>query len=111
MSWGCIPELANNCQDMTNTSSTYFSILVGAIIGGLISWWIYVRQNKTSQVQQIMLERIEVLNERHDNVLRRIERIEQQHEINLKSLVDLSKQIEELLATAKDSPKNSRDQL
>ena len=57
-----------------------------------------------------MLERIEVLNERHDNVLRRIERIEEQHEINLKSLVDLSKQIEEILETAKGSTRNSRDQ-
>lgn len=26
--WGCVPEFAKDCQDMTNSSSTYFSIIV-----------------------------------------------------------------------------------
>jgi len=29
--WGCIPELSPNCMDMTNASSTYLGIIIGAI--------------------------------------------------------------------------------
>jgi hypothetical protein len=39
--WGCIPELSKDCVDMTNSSSTYLSILGGAAIGAIITWWIY----------------------------------------------------------------------
>ena len=28
--WGCVPEITRNCIDMTNTSSTYLSIALGA---------------------------------------------------------------------------------
>jgi hypothetical protein len=41
--WGCIPELTKDCVDMTNSSST--CLAVGATIGAVISWWIYIRQN------------------------------------------------------------------
>jgi hypothetical protein len=37
--WGCLPELSPNCIDMTNSSSTYLGIIIGAIIGAIISWW------------------------------------------------------------------------
>jgi len=47
--WGCLPEITNDCIDMTNASSTYLSILVGAIIGLAITWWIYNRQKKISE--------------------------------------------------------------
>jgi hypothetical protein len=46
--WGCLPELTKNCVDMTNASSTYLSLGLGAIIGAAISWWIYNMQKKTS---------------------------------------------------------------
>jgi hypothetical protein len=30
--WGCIPEIAKGCIDMTNASSTYLSIALGALL-------------------------------------------------------------------------------
>ena len=44
--WGCVVELDKTCSikdDMTNASSTYLGIAVGAAIGIAISWWIYNR--------------------------------------------------------------------
>lgn len=41
--WGCLPELSPNCIDMTNSSSTYLRIIIGAII----SWLIFNRQKQT----------------------------------------------------------------
>jgi hypothetical protein len=37
LTWGCIPELTKNCQDMTNASSTYLGIVIGAVIGGILA--------------------------------------------------------------------------
>ena len=95
--WGCIPELAQDCQDMTNSSSTYFSIMIGAIIGGIISWWIYNRQKHISEMQDLTLEKIRKLNERHDNILKRIEEIEQHHQKTLDAIVLLDKRIAKLI--------------
>ena len=39
--WGCMPEIMKDCADMTNASSTYLSIALGAMIGVGISWWVY----------------------------------------------------------------------
>ena len=36
--WGCIPEITRDCIDMTNAGSTHLGIIIGAIIGALISW-------------------------------------------------------------------------
>ena len=44
--WGCIPEITRDCIDMTNAGSTYLGLIIGAIIGAIISWWIYNRQKK-----------------------------------------------------------------
>ncbi|MDQ3837582.1 MAG: hypothetical protein M3270_11725 [Thermoproteota archaeon] len=43
ISWGCIRELIKDYKDMTNAPSTYLGIAFGAIIGDIISWWIYNR--------------------------------------------------------------------
>jgi len=37
--YGCIPELSSGCVDMTNSSSTYLDVLIGALIGVILSWW------------------------------------------------------------------------
>jgi Na+/glutamate symporter len=83
LTWGCIPELYSNCMDMTNSSSTYLGIIAGAIIGGIISWWIFNRQKKTSDKQ--------------DYTLSRIEQLENYNEKLLEKILDLNKKIDLLL--------------
>ncbi len=97
--WGCIPEVTNDCLDMTNASSTYLSILIGAIIGGVISWLIYSRQKKTADTQELTLERIEELNEHHEKMLKTIGHIEQHNKKALDAILNLEKKIAELLKT------------
>jgi Na+/glutamate symporter len=95
--WGCIPELSKDCQDMTNASSTYLGIVVGAIIGGIISWWIYNRQKKTSEKQDLTLMHIKELNERHDRILKRLEQYDMRHDSTLSAILDLNKKIEQII--------------
>src|SRR5919198_726643 len=95
--WGCVPEIANDCQDMTNSSSTYFSILIGAIIGAVISWWIYNRQKKTTRLQDATLEKIRELNERHDEMLKKIQQIEQHHQATLDGILKMEKSLADLV--------------
>lgn len=83
LTWGCLPELSRNCMDMTNSSSTYLGIIAGAIIGGIISWWIFNRQKKTSDKQ--------------DYTLNRIEQLENYNEKLLEKIFDLNKKIDSLL--------------
>jgi Na+/glutamate symporter len=97
VTWGCIPELTKDCQDMTNASSTYLGILIGAIIGGIISWWIYNRQNKTSEKQDLTLSHIKELNERHDAILKRLEQSELRHDSTLNAILELNKKIEHII--------------
>jgi uncharacterized membrane protein YgaE (UPF0421/DUF939 family) len=95
--WGCIPELSKDCQDMTNASSTYLGIAVGAIFGGIISWWIYNRQKKTTEKQDLTLTRIKELNERHDRILKRLEQSERRHDSTLNAILELNKKIEQII--------------
>jgi Na+/glutamate symporter len=95
--WGCIPELSKDCQDMTNASSTYLGIVVGAIIGGIISWWIYDRQKKTSEKQDLTLSRIKELNERHDRILKRLEQSDMRQDSTLNTILELDKKIEHII--------------
>jgi Na+/glutamate symporter len=95
--WGCIPELSKDCQDMTNASSTYLGILVGAIIGGIISWWIYDRQKRTTEKQDLTLTRIKELNERHDRILKRLEQSDMRHDSTLNAILELNKKIEHII--------------
>lgn len=61
LSWGCIPELYPNCMRMINSSGTFLGIIVGALIGAIVSWWIFNRQKNTSDKQDYTLNRIEQL--------------------------------------------------
>lgn len=96
--WGCIPEITKDCGDMTNSSSTYLGIIVGAVIGAIISWWIYNRQKKTSDKQDVLLNRLKELEESHDRLLKKIEKIDLKHEATLDSLMDLDKKIRDAIA-------------
>ena len=95
--WGCLPELASGCIDMTNSSSTYFSIAIGAVIGSVISWWVYNRQKKTSKVQDRTLQKLELLDERHEKLLNRIQQIEQHHQNTLDAILKLEKKLAETI--------------
>jgi Na+/glutamate symporter len=100
--WGCIPEITRNCQDMTNASSTYLGIVVGAIIGGIISWWIYNRQKKISEKQDFTLNQIKELNDRHDTILKRLEQSEIRHDSTLNAILELDKKIEHITKRQKN---------
>jgi predicted RNase H-like nuclease (RuvC/YqgF family) len=104
--WGCIPELGKDCQDMTNSSSTYLGIIMGAVIGGIISWWIYNRQKKTSETQDLLLTRIKELNERHDRILKQLEEFDKRHDSTLDAILELNEKIEQIIEK-KDKLHNS----
>ena len=95
--WGCIPELYSNCMDMTNSSSTYLGIIAGAIIGGIVSWWIFNRQKKTSDKQDYTLSRIEQLENYNEKLLEKIKEVEENNEKLLEKIFDLNKKIDSLL--------------
>ena len=82
---------------MTNSASTYFSIIVGAIIGAAISWWIYYRQKKTAELQDAVLKRIEELNERHDKILESIQQAEQRHLDTLEVIQGIERRMNDLV--------------
>jgi hypothetical protein len=94
--WGCIPELSNQCVDMTNTSSTYLGIIAGALVGGFISWWIYNRQNKTSKQQDSILHRITKLEEGNRKILIRLELSAKKRGELLERIVSLDQNILDL---------------
>ena len=95
--WGCIPEITKNCQDMTNASSTYLGIAGGAIIGAIVSWWVYNRQKKTADMQDSALNRIKELDESHDRILKKLEDFDMRHDTTLNTITELSKKIDTLV--------------
>ena len=99
--WGCIPEITKGCQDMTNASSTYLGIAAGAVIGGIVSWWIYNRQKKTAEIQDLALNRIKELDENHDIILKKIEDIDSRHEEILNKILDLNDKMDSTKKTEK----------
>jgi hypothetical protein len=95
--WGCIPELTKDCQDMTNAASTYLGIMIGAVIGGIISWWIYRGQKKTSDKQDLTLSHIKELDERRDVILKRLEESDRRHDATLNAILELNRKIEQII--------------
>lgn len=94
--WGCVPELTKDCIDMTNTSSTYLSIIIGAAIGVAISWWIYDRQKKTSIQQDYILQHVHDLEQKNTEVLMKLENFAERHDELLNRLIQLNVNILEL---------------
>jgi hypothetical protein len=103
--WGCIPELSKNCTDMTNASSTYLGIAGGAIIGAIVSWWIYNRQKHTSYKQDHILDRIKDLEENHSDVLKKLEDFDDKHESSLDAIQEINSKIDTLLKKSEDDSK------
>jgi hypothetical protein len=44
--------------DLSNIAATYIGIIAGFVLGGLIFWWIYNRQEKTAVKHQEILDHI-----------------------------------------------------
>jgi inorganic pyrophosphatase len=88
---------------MTNASSTYLSIALGAIVGGLISWWVYKIQKKTTAKQDETLRRINDLEESHDKVLKSIQHFQQHQERLLKKVLSLEGKIDAMIEAKKPS--------
>lgn len=103
--WGCMPELSKNCVDMTNASSTYLGIVGGAVIGAVVSWWIYHRQKFTTVKQDYILGRIKDLEENHTDILKKLEDFDDKHEHSFDTLQELSKKIDDLLKKTEESSK------
>jgi phosphate/sulfate permease len=99
--WGCIPEITRGCIDMTNASSTYLSIALGAIVGGLIAWWVYKIQKKTTVKQDETLRRIDDLEESHDKVLKSIQHFQQHQERLLNKILSLEDKINAIVEANK----------
>lgn len=91
--WGCLPEITKNCIDMTNASSTYLSIVIGAIIGVGISWWIYDRQKRISIQQDRILQLIRELEQKNAHVLMRLEKFAEHHDDLLNQVILLNENI------------------
>jgi Na+/glutamate symporter len=92
-----MPELSNTCVDMSNAASTYLGIIGGAIVGGIVSWWIYNRQKKTSNSQDYILHRIEELEESHDAILKKLADFDDKHESTLDAMKELHRKVDLLI--------------
>jgi Na+/glutamate symporter len=82
---------------MTNASSTYLGIVAGAIIGGLITWWVYNRQNKTSEMQDELLNKIAELEKIHIKMLERIEALDNNHDAMLQHILKVDETVKDIV--------------
>ncbi len=92
-----MPEFSKDCIDMSNASSAYLGIVAGAIIGGIVSWWVYNRQKKTSDSQDHILQRIKDLEENHDTILKKLADFDDTHAQSLDAIGELSQKVDSLL--------------
>jgi uncharacterized membrane protein YgaE (UPF0421/DUF939 family) len=92
-----MPEITKGCMDMTNASSTYLSISIGAVIGALVSWWLYKIQKNTSIKQEETLRLIKDIEESHDKVLKSIEQFQNHQERVLSEILSLDKKIDAII--------------
>ena len=103
--WGCMPEITKDCQDMTNASSTYLGIVIGALIGGVITWWVYNRQNKTAKMQDKTLNKIADLEQFHIKMLKRIEALDENHDRALRSISEMTEKLQKTLKNTDETKK------
>jgi len=71
---------------MTNSSSTYLGIVVGAAIGAVITWWVYNRQ-KGYLKQDHVLQRVNELEKQNTHVLMYLETFAKHHDELLNKIV------------------------
>jgi uncharacterized membrane protein len=95
--WGCMPEITKDCIDMTNASSTYLSIVLGAVVGAVISWLVYNLQKKTSIKQDETLRRINRIEEHHERILKSMQQFQKHHDRVLSQILDLDRKIDTII--------------
>ena len=71
-------------------ASTWVGLILGFVLGGVITWWVYYRQKKISKQQDDLLEKVKELAEK--NVI-----LEESHEKMLKSIEEFQKHQETAL--------------
>lgn len=81
---------------MTNASSAYLGLVIGAVIALAISWWIYDRQNRTSIQQDHILQRIRELEQKNTQILMKLEKFAEHDNELLDKLILLNENIFEL---------------
>ena len=81
-------------SSLTNSSNR---LSASAILGGILSWWIFNRQKKTSGKQDYTLSRIEQLENYNEKLLEKIKVVEENNEKLLDRIFDLNKKIDSLL--------------
>jgi hypothetical protein len=91
--WGCVPEFAKGCIDLTNSSSAYLGMAGGIAIGAVISWWIYNRQNKIAGRHDDILQRIEKIEEKNTNILAHLDTFAKRHDNILNKILHLNENI------------------
>ena len=95
--WGCTPEITKGCLDMTNASSTYLSIAIGAVVGALISWLVYALQKKSTVKHDENLKKLKELDERHDTILKLIQDFQKHQKDLLQQILSLDKKIDSII--------------
>jgi hypothetical protein len=82
-SWVCFTEFDHtNCRDMA--------------IGGVISWWIYNRQNKISRTQDHILHHIEEIERKNGEILTHLESYAKHHDLVLNKILLIDETIQSL---------------
>src|SRR6476646_1066189 len=105
--WGCLQELNSTTyvcpHDISNASSTWVGLMLGFVLGGVITWWVYYRQKKISKQQDDLLENVKELTEKnvilesHEKMLKSIEEFQKHQETSLSQILQLDKKIDRLL--------------
>ncbi|MGH9965013.1 MAG: hypothetical protein ACRD5E_09350 [Nitrososphaeraceae archaeon] len=82
---------------MTNASSTYLSIVLGALLGVIIAWWIYKIQKKTTMKQDETLRRIDEVEESHYKVLKSMQHMQKHQDRLLREILNLDRKIDAVI--------------
>ena len=96
--WECFNYIdCSNKVDLTNTAATIIGIIIGSVIGAIISWWIYNRQQETADKQDKILQNIERLEIKQEHILEKVHEFEENHDKMLKNIFTLEEKIDSLL--------------